>query len=245
MKTFLARHRRRRTFLRRALLLLAGTIVAASLALTVPLRWLAPPTTSFILRLTEDAADYRWRPLSSISPELALAVIAAEDQRFPSHHGMDFTEIRRALADYRRGRPLRGASTISQQLAKNLYLWPERSLLRKALEAWLALWLELCLPKRRILELYLNVAQFGPRQFGAEAASQTFFGLPADRLDDRRGALLAAVLPAPARHRPGRPSATTRERGRHIQTQMKALGGVAYLERIDYPLRPDPDRGFD
>jgi len=120
--------------------------------------------------------DWRWRPLAQISPQLALAVVAAEDQRFPSHWGFDVDAIQTALQDRQRGTSRRGASTISQQVAKNLFLWSEASWLRKGLEAGLTSGIELAWGKRRILEMYLNVAEFGDGVYGAEAAAQRFFG---------------------------------------------------------------------
>ena len=137
-------------------------------------------------------------PLSRISPALPLAVIVAEDGRFCSHHGVDFTEIRDALADADDLDDLRGGSTITQQVAKNLFLWPGRSFVRKALEFPLALWIDLVLSKRRILEIYLNIAEWGPNgEFGAEAGSRRAFGKPARDLSRYQAALLAAVLPNP------------------------------------------------
>jgi len=146
-------------------------------------------------------------PLSRISPALRLAVIVAEDGRFCSHHGVDFAEIRDALADADDLGDLRGGSTITQQVAKNLFLWPGRSWLRKALEFPLAFWIDLVLSKRRILEIYLNIAEWGPHgEFGVEAGSLYAFGKPARELTHHQAALLAAVLPNPVArnaHAPG------------------------------------------
>jgi monofunctional biosynthetic peptidoglycan transglycosylase len=173
------------------------------------------------------AVEQRWVPLAEISPHLAVAVVAAEDQKFPVHRGFDFDAISRA-AQERRERP-RGASTISQQLAKNLYLWPGRSLARKGLEAWLTLLLEAAWPKRRILEVYLNVAEFGPGIFGAEAASRRYFGKPARQLSPYESALLAAVLPSPKRMSAARPSEYVRGRASDIERAARGLGGPSYL----------------
>ncbi|TVQ35086.1 MAG: monofunctional biosynthetic peptidoglycan transglycosylase [Wenzhouxiangella sp.] len=206
-----------------------------SLLLVVPLRWLPPPITSFIVQAwVEDGQrpDQRWVEFGQISPQMALAVVAAEDQRFPQHRGFDTLEIRRALEAHRDGRPLRGASTISQQTAKNLYLWPGRQLPRKVLEAWFTLLIETTWGKQRILEVYLNIAQFGEGVFGVEAASQHFFGKPAMELSAAEAALLAAVLPAPTRFSVSDPSAHTLERQRWILRQMTQLGGPAYLRDL-------------
>jgi len=193
---------------------------------------LPPPTSAFMVQqLARNVAAgdwrlpaYRWVPADRISPQLALAVIAAEDQRFPTHFGLDLEAIRRAADHNARGGRTRGASTITQQTVKNLFLWPGRSWLRKGLEAWLALWMEALLSKGRILELYLNLAQFGDNIYGAEAASRYYFGVPADHLDARQAALLAAVLPNPVRYRADAPTAYVRSRQDWILTQMRQLG---------------------
>src|SRR5258705_477427 len=148
-------------------------------------------------RLAGRGIYQRWAPYPSISRNLVLCVIAAEDQKFAAHSGFDVDAIVRAVEEQRRNP--RGASTISQQLAKNLYLWPGRSFVRKGLEAYFTVWLEQTWPKRRILEVYLNVAEFGPGIFGAQAASDVMFGKPASQLTLREAALLAAVLPSPKR----------------------------------------------
>ena len=189
----------------------------ANAALVVPWRWLPPPISAFMLReiaLERRAVEQRWIPRSAISANLALAVIAAEDQKFPSHHGFDFDSIARATRESRQ-RP-RGASTISQQLAKNLYLWPGRSWLRKGLEGWLTLWIEAFWPKARILEVYLNVVEFGPGVYGAAAASERYFGKPASGLSMHEASLLAAVLPNPKKLSAARPSDYVRGRAAEI-----------------------------
>ncbi len=214
-------------------LVLAGVLL--SLLLVLPWRWVPPPTSSFMLQywVSESAVpDYQWVHYEDIAPLMALAVVAGEDQRFPTHKGFDLREIRQALADYRVGRPLRGASTISQQVAKNLYLWPGRSVPRKLLEAWFTLLIEATWPKQRILEVYLNIAQFSRHQFGVEAASQHYFHKPARELTANEAALLAAVLPAPVYYRIDRPSEQVRFRQGWILRQMNQLGGSAYLRNL-------------
>ncbi len=178
--------------------LIAILILLPPLALAA-YRYLPPPITPLMLiRLAEgESIDYRFRPLDRISPELARAVIASEDNHFCEHWGFDLTALRTELERAWAGERPRGASTISQQLAKNLILWPSRDLLRKVLETWLAPQVELVLGKRRILELYLNVAELGPGVYGAEAASRFWFGKPATELTAREAARLAVILPAP------------------------------------------------
>lgn len=175
---------------------------------------------------------YNWVEWEGIAAEASLAVVAAEDQLFPRHFGFDFSAIRQALRDYQASARLRGASTISQQVVKNLFLWPERSLLRKSLEAYLTVLLELIWPKRRILEVYLNVAQFGDSTFGIGAASRAYFGKSPAALEPRECALLAAVLPNPTRYKVENPSSYVRARRDWILRQMKQLGGVAYLKDL-------------
>lgn len=228
-----ARKRGRRPLWRRPmylLLILLAMPFALSLLAVVPLRWIDPPTTSFILQ--DDRARRKWTwghwtPLQEISSHLPLAVIAAEDQKFPAHHGIDFHAVRKALNE-KRGRR-RGASTISQQLAKNLYLWPGRSLVRKAIEAWLTVLMEAAWPKARIMEIYLNTVEFAPGTYGVSAACRRFFGRPPSRLSRRQAALLAAVLPSPRRMSAGTPSAYVNQRADEIQVWMDKLGGSAYL----------------
>ena len=196
-----------------------------SVALVVTLRWLPPPTTAVMLeqRGSVRALAYAWRDRPRIAGTVARAVIAAEDQRFFEHHGFDFEQMQQAIDDYRAGEDLRGASTISQQVAKNLFLWSGRSFVRKGLEAYFTVLLEACWSKQRILEVYLNVAELGSGVFGVEAAARRFFGVHADALSAEQAALLAAVLPNPRRLRVDKPSAYVRERQAWILAQMKLL----------------------
>ncbi len=175
---------------------------------------------------------HRWVPWEGISPHAKLAVIAAEDQRFPDHSGFDFKELSASWERYREGGPLRGASTISQQLAKNLFLWPGRDYLRKGLEAYLTAWIEALLPKRRILELYLNVVELGDGVYGIGAASERYFHKPPAALAAYEAALLAAVLPNPRHYSAARPSRYVRARQRWVLRQMQRLGGIRYLARL-------------
>jgi monofunctional biosynthetic peptidoglycan transglycosylase len=174
---------------------------------------------------------HSWAEWDRIAEPMKVAVIAAEDQRFPSHRGFDFEAIDQALAERERGR-IRGASTISQQVAKNLFLWPGRSWTRKGLEAYFTVLIETLWPKQRILEVYLNVAEFGRGIYGVGAASQTYFGKPAAQLTAEEAALLAAVLPSPKRFRVTAPSAYLRSRQHWILGQMHRLGGTAILAEL-------------
>lgn len=214
-------------FLRRLVLGLIALFLLLSLALVLPLRWLDPPSSAFMLQdrwLHQRQVEWAWVPSEQISTQLKLAVIAAEDQNFPHHRGFDQGEIRAALEAHRDGRGLRGASTISQQLARNLYLWPQRGWVRKALEAWFTLLLELTLPKHRMLEIYLNVIEFGEGVYGAESAAQIYFQRPAGRLTAEQAALMVTVLPAPKRMNLHEPDSAMLERQRWILGQMRNLG---------------------
>jgi len=208
-------------------------IVVASFALVLPLRWVDPAATAFMLR--DDSGRnpllHEWVAWEDLGTAAPLAVVAAEDQRFAEHFGLDVGAIADAIDERGTGR-VRGASTISQQTAKNLFLWSGRSLLRKGLEAWLTVVAELCLPKRRILEIYLNVAEFGPGIYGVGAASRYYFGRPPELLSDAQAALLAAVLPNPKLLRVTNPSDYVLERQRWILTQVQRLRREAWLLRI-------------
>jgi monofunctional biosynthetic peptidoglycan transglycosylase len=229
---------RRRFWFRRLILTLLSLAIAfmvLSVLLVLPWRWLPVPTSSFMVQSVfrnGQFYEYTWVSTANISPEMKLAAIAAEDQRFPDHHGFDLDSLQQAIADYQQGGDLRGASTISQQVAKNLYLWSGRSLFRKGLEAWFTVLIELMWSKQRILEVYLNVAQFSPQVFGVEVASQKFFGYPASNLTAEESALLAAVLPGPELYEVNQPSAVVLDHQYWILRQMNQLGGIVYLQRL-------------
>jgi monofunctional biosynthetic peptidoglycan transglycosylase len=230
-------------------------VVAVFLVTAIPvvaLRWMDPWYSAFMLDAALDASragkqryqtDFRWRDLEQISPHAAVAVIAAEDQFFPFHTGFDFKSIRDAVRSNekqaKRKRPkVRGASTISQQVAKNLFLWSGRSYARKGLEAYFTLLIELTWPKERILEVYLNIAQFGDGIYGVEAAGQRFYRLPAKKLGRYEAATLAAVLPNPITFKVNAPSAYVTKRRDFILDQMRRLGGPNYLDMLDKPTAP-------
>ena len=184
----------------------------------------------------------QWVDLTRISPNLALAVVASEDQKFPEHWGFDVEAIEKAYELNQHSHRVRGASTISQQVAKNLFLWSGRSYFRKGLEAYFTVLIEACWPKRRILEVYLNIAEFGYGIYGAEAAAQRFLpqtGITPDRSD---AAVLAAVLPNPRRYLASAPSRYVQQRRAWILDQMQALGGPEMFERNRRLSEPRPLR---
>jgi monofunctional biosynthetic peptidoglycan transglycosylase len=216
--------------LRRLAVILVSLAIIGPFVVAIPLNIVQPPTTAFMLWRTVERLAQGKRPIyprrdivrrDDISRHLRRAVLASEDERFYLHHGFDFEEIENALERARRGRRMRGASTISQQVAKNLFLWEGRSWIRKGYEAYLTMVLELCLSKDRILDIYLNLAEWGDGVFGAEMAARTHFRKPAKNLSRDEAARLAAILPAPRRWSP-RGTVATRRAG-------------AILARMQYP----------
>lgn len=205
-----------------------GAIVF-SILLVVVFRFVPVPVTPLmVIRSVEQwqnddelTLKNDWEPMDRISKNLQLAVVCAEDQNFPTHNGFDIEAIEKALEHNKKGKRIRGASTISQQCAKNVFLWPQRSWLRKGLEVYFTVLIELIWPKERILEVYLNIIELGPGIYGAEAASQQFFNIPAEKLNRSQAALLAAVLPSPLNYSAARPSAYVRSRQGWILVQMK------------------------
>ena len=232
-----SRQRRQVAVTRPALRTLAGRIrhllvralLVALLAppvLLLTYRFLPPPITPLMLiRLGQgEALQKEWRPLREIATALAEAVVTAEDNRFCAHWGFDWPELEGQVGALLAGERARGASTITMQTAKNLFLWPERSLLRKLLEAALTPQIALLWPKRRVIEVYLNIVEFGPGIYGAEAAARSYFGKPAAALSRREAALLAAVLPHPRQSSPARPSVYLVDRARTIEARIEQLG---------------------
>ncbi|HUP91029.1 MAG TPA: monofunctional biosynthetic peptidoglycan transglycosylase [Solimonas sp.] len=181
----------------RTLVLGVLAIVVAPLLAILALRWLPPPTTAFMLQSPKKPVSYHWVPAAQIAETARKAVVASEDQKFWTHDGFDMEAIGKALEHNKKSRRKRGASTISQQTAKNLFLWPGGGYLRKGVEAGFTVLMERLWSKQRILEVYLNIAEFGPGIYGVEAASQAYFGKPAARLSADESARLAAVLPSP------------------------------------------------
>lgn len=211
-------------------------LIALSLLTTLALRWVNPPYTSFMIvqRISTDFVPYtiNWVPLNEISPHLLIAVVASEDQKFPNHHGFDLKAIQSAIEANKTHKQLRGASTITQQVAKNIFLWPNKSLFRKGLEAYFSLLIEILWPKWRILEVYLNVAEFGPNIFGAKNAAYTHFNKHTNQLTEHEASILAAVMPNPHKLRASQPSNYVQQRAQHITAQARSLGGVKYLHSI-------------
>ena len=230
--------------------------VAFSVLQVLALRFVDPPISAFMVARWVDAAlagnpgfriAHDWRDLRAISPNLPLALVAAEDQNFARHHGFDFEAIERAQAHNekmeararKRGtevRRLRGASTITQQVAKNVFLWQGRGptrWLRKGLEVWYTALIEALWTKRRILEVYLNVAEFDDGVYGAQAAARRYFRKDAARLTAAEAARLAAVLPSPRRYDAGRPGPYVQRRANQIQRQMRQMGGTGWLRTLD------------
>lgn len=211
------------------------SILIATMSLLLPLRWVDPPTSSYILRYEKAAnrnAKHQWVDFDQIAWQMPLAAIAAEDQQFPAHWGLDLTQIRLAFKHNASRSIPRGASTISQQTIKNLFLWPGHSFIRKGLEAWLTISLELLLPKQRILEIYLNIAQFGKSVFGISAASHHYFGKPASELTHYQASLLAASLPTPSSSNPAKPSKYLSERGLALRKKMQLLGDHQVIRNL-------------
>ncbi|WP_426700811.1 monofunctional biosynthetic peptidoglycan transglycosylase [Rhodanobacter sp. Col0626] len=227
------------TRLLRALAILVLAWLALSWLMVLLLRFV-PPWTSAVMVERQLGAwvhgekDFRlrqhWVPWNQVSPWVPLAMVAGEDQKFPYHHGFDFDSIHDAMDAADEGKRLRGASTISQQTAKNLFLWNGRSFVRKGLEAYFTVLIEFTWPKQRILEVYVNIAELGDGIYGVGAASDVYFHSSPARLGPAQAARLAAVLPSPRRMHADRPSAYVQRRANWIQQQMNQLGGPGYIE---------------
>lgn len=204
------------------------SLVIIPVILVVSLRWFDPPISAFMLgdKMTnlESTINYEWKDWNQISPSAPLAVVAAEDQYFTTHFGFDVSQLKQVLMEYQEGARIQSSTTITQQTAKNLFLWSGQNFLRTGLESWLTLLMETCLNKQRILEIYLNIVEFGQGIYGIEAASQTYFFKPASELSHKESALLAAVLLNPEQYRIDSPSAFIEQRQRWIMQQMKILG---------------------
>jgi monofunctional biosynthetic peptidoglycan transglycosylase len=203
--------------------------VAFPVGLTLIYRFVPPPVTILMVQrvFQGKGLDYRWRSLKHISPALVQAAIASEDAKFCSHHGFDFEAMQKAAAaNKRRPGKIRGGSTISQQTAKNVFAWPQRSYLRKGVEAYYTLLIETLWGKRRIMEVYLNVAEMGAGTYGAEAAAQRYFGVSADQLTRAQAARLVAILPNPLKYKAVNP-------GRYVARRSRKIGAAAGTVRSD------------
>jgi monofunctional biosynthetic peptidoglycan transglycosylase len=223
---------KKRGLLARVFLWLFGLLVVFPVCWVLLYRFVPPPMTSLMaIRLFEHRGmDYRWRPMSQISPTLAQAAIASEDAHFCSHHGFDLTAMEKAMAhnDRRPGR-IRGGSTISQQTAKNVFLWPDRTYVRKGLEAYFTVLIEALWGKKRIMEVYLNVVEMGPGLYGAEAASQVDFGHPARKMSTSEAARLVTILPNPLKYNAVEP-------GKYVQRRAGRVAGQVGVVRSDSDL---------
>ena len=229
---------RRRRWLRR-LLWAPVLFVVFSVMQVLLLRFVDPPfSTVMVFRQMEALAQgdwkfrirYQWRDLDQMARSVPISLVAAEDQRFPDHNGFDLQAIEKARKHNERGGRLRGASTISQQTAKNVFLWQGRSWLRKGLEVWYTVLIEALWPKQRIIEMYANVAEFGDGIYGVQAASRAYWGKDAARLSPAESARLAAVLPSPRRYNAAKPGPYVQRRAAWIQRQARQLGGADYVD---------------
>lgn len=235
LKRVRRRHQKKRGWFWRWVFRIGVLICIISALPMVLLRFIDPPSSSFIeLNKMRNNTNikHQWLDMEDISLYFPNAVIASEDQQFPNHFGFDIKQIRLVLEERKKNNNSRGASTITQQTVKNLFLWPERSFVRKGVEAWLAIWMELIVPKKRILELYVNFAQFGKSVFGVGAAAQHYFGIKAKHLTQQQSALIAASLPTPSRSNPAKPSEYLKERAAFIQDQMPRVGGRRMVREL-------------
>ena len=228
-------HRVRSWVFRLVLAFLIVTVVPV-----VVLRFIRPLVTTLMVErrvaswfgTAKYSANYHWVSFDNIAPAMSAAVIASEDQNFAQHYGFDWKAIQKAMDHNERSERTKGASTLTQQTAKNLFLWSRRSWVRKGFEAYFTLLLETCWSKRRILETYLNIVEFGDGIFGVEAAAQHYFGKPAARLNSSEAALLAAILPNPRRYSVKSPGPYVRDRQQWILQQMEQLGGTSMVKTI-------------
>ncbi len=233
------------TSMKRAILwlkrIILGFLAATFLGVLV-FKWIPVPFTWLMLiRKTEAIIDnsksseiqYKWKSYEDISPNLPISMIASEDQLFLEHFGFDFKALEKAVEHNKKSKKKRGASTLTQQVAKNLFLWPGRSYLRKGLEAWFTFWIEVFWSKKRILEVYMNIAETGKLCFGAEAAAQKHFKTSAKKLNAEQAALITAVLPNPIKMTAGKPSGYVQSRKQHILRQVGLFGGPGYLKNLD------------
>ena len=204
------------------------------------MRWINPVTSSIMIQRQIsglfdgefELVKYHWVDYDDISKFMPIAIVAAEDQNFPNHFGFDFKQIEKALKENKRGRRVIGASTITQQVAKNLFLWEGKSFIRKGVEAYFTLLIELLWDKKRILEVHMNIAEMGDKIFGVGTASVAYFKKPSAKLTISQAALLAAVLPNPKKYSAVKPSGYVRGRQSWIIRQINSLGGADYLKEL-------------
>ena len=217
-----------RRLLRNIALALFIVLVAGPVVAVVLYRFIPPPVTPLmVIRAVEGRGlDHRWRSINDVAPALPRALIAAEDARFCEHHGFDFDALQKAYANNEAGKKIRGGSTISQQAAKNVFLWPGRSYVRKGLEAWFTVLIETIWGKKRIMEVYLNSIEYGPGIYGAESASRRYFGVGADKLTQAQASRLAAILPSPLKWKVVKP-------GKYVAKRSKKIGKASGTVRRD------------
>lgn len=219
-----------------------GVFIICSILSVLLLRWINPQTSAFMIQRSVEAwfngeeeyeLQYNWTDWDEISSHTKMAVITSEDQNFAFHWGIDLSSIQKALDEYEQGDDLRGASTITQQTAKNLFLWPGQSYLRKGIEAYFALIIELFWPKQRILEIYLNIAEFGNGIYGVHAAATRYFKTAPASLSKAQSALMVTALPAPRRYNLASPSGYMLERRNWVMRYMDLLGNSSYLDELN------------
>ncbi|WP_165184171.1 monofunctional biosynthetic peptidoglycan transglycosylase [Caulobacter soli] len=217
-----------RVLLRNILVALFIVLVAGPVLTVIVYRFVPPPATPLmVIRLAEGKGwNHHWRPIDEVSPALPRALIAAEDARFCDHHGFDFDALQKAYENNEKGKKIRGGSTISQQTAKNVFLWQGRSYVRKGLEAWFTVLIETIWGKKRIMEVYLNSIEYGPGIYGAEAASQAYFKVGADKLTPVQASRLAAILPSPLKWKAVNP-------GRYVKKRSSRIGKASGAVRRD------------
>ncbi|HWU12630.1 MAG TPA: monofunctional biosynthetic peptidoglycan transglycosylase [Caulobacter sp.] len=220
-----------KVLVRNILVALFILLVAGPILTVVVYRFVPPPATPLmVIRLAEGKGwNHHWRPIDDVSPALPRALIAAEDARFCDHHGFDLDALQKAYENNEKGRKIRGGSTISQQTAKNVFLWPGRSYVRKGLEAYFTVLIETIWGKKRIMEVYLNSIEYGPGIYGAEAASRAYFKVGADQLTPLQAARLAAILPSPLKWKAVNPGRYVKKRSSRIGKASGAVrrGGLA------------------
>lgn len=222
--------------------LLKATVIffIATVLMVFLMRWINPVTSSIMVQRQIsnfikgdfELIKYHWVDYDDVSRYVPIAIVAAEDQNFPNHWGFDFKQIEKAMKQNKKGKRIRGASTITQQVAKNLFLWEGKSFVRKGIEAYFTVLIELLWSKKRILEVHMNIAEFGKNIFGVGIASIAYFKKPPDKLTINQAALLAAVLPNPIRYSVVKPSGYVRGRQTWIIKQINSLGGPDYLRDI-------------
>jgi monofunctional biosynthetic peptidoglycan transglycosylase len=224
----------------KALLKFVVIFFITTVLIVFALRWINPVTSSIMIQRQVvsvfkgefELIKYKWVDYDDVSKYMPIAIVAAEDQNFPTHFGFDIKEIEKALKQNKKGKRIRGASTISQQVAKNLFLWEGKSFVRKGIEAYFTLLIELLWDKQRIIEVHMNIAEMGPNIFGVGIASLIYFNKPAIKLTVSQAALLAAVLPNPIKYSVKKPTGYIRGRQNWIISQINSLGGSDYLKDI-------------